>query len=362
MLMHRVRRLHTRLVPHYVFVVEAILPFILMFVFMVPHVFAVIRFTDRWLLVYSPLPGAVTKHEFHFTYTTATDIGSLVFLYCNDGIPTDPCHPPIGVDTSNATLVKQTGETGYHISFKNSNEIILSRDAAAPVDVTPSVYTFDGIKNPTDMSIPYAVRLADYPTLDASGPNVDLGTVIQRPIPSLYVETQVPPMLQFCVAQTVSLDCTQEDGGNYQDLGDLTPNHTLTASSQMAAATNASNGYAITAYGTTMEAGTHVIDALKTPTASITGSNQFGINLATNNVPGVGSLGADPDGSFMNYTVNPDFSQPNKFMYANGTVVATAEHVSLQKRFTVSYIVNAAANLKAGVYTTTITYICSGRF
>jgi hypothetical protein len=32
------------------------------------------------------------------------------------------------------------------------------------------------------------------------------------------------------------------------------------------------------------------------------------------------------------------------------------------KKFTVSYVVNSSDNLKAGVYTTTITYIASGRF
>jgi hypothetical protein len=108
-----------------------------------------------------------------------------------------------------------------------------------------------------------------------------------------------------------------------------------------------------------MEAGTHVISPLATSTVSAPGNSQFGINLVANNSPGIGS---DPDGNSTNAIVAPGYDVHNQFEFNDGDAVAIAPNVSLIRRFTVSYIVNVPPDLRAGVYTTTITYICSGRF
>jgi hypothetical protein len=142
-------------------------------------------------------------------------------------------------------------------------------------------------------------------------------------------------------------------------MGQLDSESTLVARSQMAVGTNASSGFAITAVGIPLAAGTSVIDSPATPTASKPGSNQFGINLVANNAPAVGS---DPEGPFANALPMPDYSVQNRYKYVPGDVVAFSPNVSLMKKFTVSYIVNSREDLRAGVYTTTITYIASGRF
>ena len=63
-----------------------------------------------------------------------------------------------------------------------------------------------------------------------------------------------------------------------------------------------------------------------------------------------------------NATTTADYSQPNRYKFKDGDIVAFSPNVSLMKKFTVSYIVNASPALKAGVYTTTINFIASGRF
>ncbi|RYE15684.1 MAG: hypothetical protein EOP51_26645 [Sphingobacteriales bacterium] len=127
----------------------------------------------------------------------------------------------------------------------------------------------------------------------------------------------------------------------------------------MAVGTNASGGFAITANGTPMSAGMNVIDSPTSPTESVQGTNQFGLNLVANDAPIVGS---NPEGEWANAIPSPDYSLPNRYKYVSGDVVAYSPNVSLMKKFTVSYIVNSSKNLKAGVYSTTITYIASGRF
>jgi hypothetical protein len=356
--MEKFKRLSVAFLPHRLAVAQTLLLLLFSFVIFTSQASAVIRFTNRSLLVLDPTPSAVTEYQVSLTYTTVTTVGSIDLLFCEDPIPTDPCTAPVGLDLSNATLSAQTGETGYTIAIQTANHIILSRPPGL-VGNTPSVYTFDNVVNPNTITDVFSARLSDYASIDASGPVIDLGSIISQTVVGIGIETQVPPMLIFCVGQQVSPDCTSNSGGNYADLGTISPTDTLTAHSQMAAGTNASNGYVITANGTTMEAGSNIINALDSPTVSAPGNSQFGINLVSNSTPGIGQ---DPDGASTNATVAPGFDTPNEFMYQDGALVASAPNVSLIRRFTVSYIVNTPPNLRAGVYTTTITYICTGRF
>ena len=291
------------------------------------------------------------------TYTTQTAIGSVDMLFCINPIPTATCVAPPGLDVSQAVLSAQTGETGYSVTTQTSNHLVLSRTAAI-VGNTPSTYTFENVTNPTSMPTSFAIRLADYASSNATGPVLDLGSVVSQVTSGILLQTQVPPMLIFCVGQQVSDDCASADG-SYTNMGTLSSDKTLIAHSQMAVGTNASGGYAITINGTSMEAGSNVITPLATPTVSAPGNSQFGVNLRANTSPVVGG---DPDGASSNATPMNNYNTPNLFMFKDGDIVATASNVSLVRRFTVSYMVNVPPDLRAGVYTTTLTYICTGRF
>jgi hypothetical protein len=370
--MEKVKGLQTRLLPHRLLLLQTAVLLMCSFMIFTAEATVVHRFNDRSLYINDATPGATTQYKVSLTYNNQgfTDtVGSIDLLFCYDPIPSEtispqnpvdhhPCVAPAGLDVSNAQLSGQFGVTGYSILSQSTNEIILTRTPGTVAE-TPSVYTFDNVVNPTDASQSFAIRLSDYPTTDASGPLINLGSVLSQVSDGITLETQVPPVLAFCVAAQVDLVCADPHGGNYSDLGDLAPDKTLTTTSQMAAGTNATGGYVITANGPSLEAGTHVIDPLPIPTVSAQGNSQFGINLVANTSP---QMGADPDGPFTNATVAQDYSIPNQFTYRDGDVVASAPNVSLIRRFTVSYLVNSPPDIRAGVYTTTITFICTGRF
>jgi hypothetical protein len=318
-----------------------------------------LRFADRGLFMQSTLPGVTTAYTISFQYMSPTAVGSVDMLFCIDPIPYMPCVPPAGLDTSHAVLSTQTGETGYSIQTETTNHIILSRPVTPITASGLSSYTFSNIVNPTNVTQSFSIRLKSLGTTDGSGPQIDFGSIKGQTTNAIIIETQVPPMLIFCLAQQVELGCTGTNDTYYTDMGDLSPDNTLTAQSQLAVGTNATQGFAVTVNGSPPAAGTHVIDGAAVPTASEQGTNQFGINLVANSDP---TIGHDPEGTFTNAVPTTDYSQPDMYKYVSGDVVASSPNVSLMKKFTVSYILNSSQNLHPGVYTTTINYIASGRF
>lgn len=317
------------------------------------------RLENRSLFMVSNQPGVTTSYTVGFRYMTPTPINSVDMLFCVSPIPYEACVTPAGLDVSAATLTNQTGESGYSILTQSTNHIVLTRSQVAIPVNTPSSYTFDAIKNPTDATQAFSIRLRTHTSSDATGAQVDFGSVRGQVQPSIYLETQVPPQLIFCLSREVELGCTGGDSTYYTDMGQLDSESTLVAKSQLAVGTNASAGFAVTAVGTSLTAGTSVIDGLTSPTLSQPGVNQFGINLVENTAPAIGN---NPEGSFANATPTADYGTPNEYKYVSGDVIASSPNVSLMKKFTISYIVNASPSLKAGVYSTTITYIASGRF
>lgn len=332
--------------------------FLAAFIFIAPAS-AAMRFQERSLYMKTSEPGATTSYTLSFRYMSAAPVGSVDLLFCNDPIPYHPCVKPTGLDTSNAALSSQLGEQGFSILSKTNNNIVLTRLPSMITAGGTSSYTFDNIVNPTDTSQAFSVRIKSHSTTNATGPQVDFGSVRGEVTTGITLETQVPPMLIFCVAEEVEDNCAGTNENYYKDLGTLSSQSTLATQSQMAVGTNASGGFAITANGFPMSAGTSVIDSPKDPAESTVGTNQFGINLVENTSP---AIGKDPEGTWANAVPSPDYGVPNKYKYVPGDTIAYSPNVSLMKKFTVSYVVNSHQNLRAGVYNTTLTYIASGRF
>lgn len=329
------------------------------FIFAVPAG-ATTRFENRGLYMQSATPGVTTSYTVSLTYMTPAAVGSLDMLFCESPIPYEACVPPAGLDVSGATLSSQTGETGFSIFSKTNNHIILSRSPAMISPATSSsAYTFDTIKNPTDTKTSFSIRLKSLGSTDGTGPQIDFGSVKGQVTDGIIIETQVPPMLIFCVAQQVEDNCAGTNENYFTDMGTLSKDATLTAQSQMAVGTNASGGFAVTVNGNPLTAGTNIIDGMSAPSDSQKGKNQFGINLVANNELGIGQ---NPEGSWVNAQPAPGYGLPNKYKYIPGDVIASSPNVSLMEKFTVSYIVNVSPDLRAGVYTTTINYVASGRF
>lgn len=316
------------------------------------------RLQERSLYINSSDPGETTFYRLSFRYMSPQPVGSVELLFCDDPIPYQPCATPDDMDVSGATLTEQTGETGFTISSSTTNRIVLSRSATLPTDPKSS-YTLNNMVNPTSTDQAFSIRIKTHATTDASGPQIDFGSVRSQVIDAIQLETQVPPMLIFCLAQQVADNCMTTDEIYYRDMGELDPQSTLTAQSQMAVGTNASAGFVIVAEGGLPSAGTNVINSPAEPSLSQKGTNQFGINLVANSKPSVGN---NPEGNWTNAVVATGYDQPNLYKYQTGDVVAYSPNVSLMRKFTVSYILNSSPNLKPGVYSTTINFIATGRF
>ncbi len=317
------------------------------------------QISSRSLRIESVVPSATTRHSFTFSYDTSASvpaIGSIAFEYCTSPLDQIACVAPTGMDASGAILTDQTGETGFSILSAQSNKIILTRTPAQPPAANPSAYVFDTIVNPSTTATLF-VRISTYTTADGTGPFTDFGAVANSTTRGVQLSTEEPPYLKFCVGLSLGNDCTTANE-SVVDLGDLSTSRAASGSSQMIAATNAEFGLAITVYGTTMTSGNNVIQSLTSPTVSAPGNAQFGMNLRDNSDPNVGE---EPSGAGI---ANPTtaYNIPNRYLFQSGNVVATSPDATDSRKFTSSYIVNISPVQPPGVYTATLTYICTATF
>jgi hypothetical protein len=313
---------------------------------------------DRSVQIGSGVPGATTTYQLDFTIATAGTLGSIQAEFCsNDPLIGTACTPPNGFDISGATLSSQSGVAGFVIDpATTSNTLLLSRspNGTAPVPVS---FVLDDVVNPSDVGSFY-VRLTTYASNDASGPIVDKGGIALAVAANINVSSYVPPYLLFCSGLViVSYDCNTASG-NYVNFGELSSTTTKADKSEMVVATNAAFGYGIFLGGSTMNSGTSTIPALTASDVSRPGTSQFGINLAANTSPPVGNSASGPG----NGDVDPEYAIVDRFRFNPGEQLASGPGVSDYRKFTVSYIANIAKSQPAGIYVSTLTYICMANF
>jgi hypothetical protein len=313
---------------------------------------------QRSLQLSDVTPGATAQHTFTFSYATlGTDVGSLIFEYCTSPLPEIACDAPAGLNASGVSLIQQTGETGFFILSAQSNRITLTRASVQPPTNNPSQYTFSNVNNPTGAPRTFYVRISSFASIDGSGTATDFGAVVNSTVQGVQVSSEVPPYLKFCVGLSIADDCTTAEG-NLVDLGDMSTSHASSGTSQMMAATNADFGLAIAMYGTTLTSGNNIVPALTSPTVSAPGNAQFGINLRANTDP---PGGQNPTGGGITYPMTR-YNVPNRYAFANGDTIATSPDVTDTRKLTVSYLANISPAQPPGVYTATLTYICTATF
>lgn len=321
------------------------------------------RFRTRGLYINSAEAGATTWYELTLEYTTPANIGSLRMEFCDNPIPSFACVVPPGLDVSGGSLAAQTGQTGFSISYQDTNMIVLSR-APAMTGSGLSTYRFEGMVNPSVDDQAFHIRLTSHESTDGTGPSVDFGSVSNTTVRGTDIYTQVPPILTFCAGKTVSLDCTSVDD-NLVDFGELQPGEeTYVTTSEMAARTNGRYGYSIYVTGTSFTSGVRQVPPLTVPTESFVGVGQFGLNLVSNSDPtGIGAyVGADPVGPATNISLNNNYTIPDHYMFSNGDLLVSSDYVTPPKKYTSTYILNMPTDQPAGHYSTTITYVCLAGF
>ena len=343
-------------------------------------------------------PGGTVKHLFTFTISNQT-IGSIEFQYCTTAasVPGGTgCVAPgsgggtnVPVDTHSAALGTMTGITNWNTVTPVQgaddaadtiyNAIIVSRAVAANASGAISV-ELTNIVNPGPAQT-FFVRISTYASTNGSGSATDVGTVAAATSDQINLSGTMPESLVFCAGATVSTtggvpDCSTITTGDVSFDRLFSPTDTATATSQMAASTNATLGYAITVNGPTLTSGANTIAAMSgaggTATGSVHGLSQFGLNLVKNaafcstgcTLPNH-DLGANVTTGTGNYngTAATNYNTAATFKFASGDVVANSATLATDAQiFTVSYIVNVPGSQPAGTYTSTLTYICTPTF
>lgn len=303
-------------------------------------------------------PGKVTTYNLSFDTTTVATMGSVRVQFCsNSPLINRPCTVSVGFDVSQATLVSQTGPGGFSISpDTDANTLIMTRTPSS-VSVGTIEFRLGNVTNPSDVGSYYA-RIYTYPTTDGSGPEGDAGGLAFAMTNEVTINAEVPPYLMFCTGLTITgLNC-ETATGDYIDFGELSTKKASRGSSQMLVATNAANGYSITGSGTTLTSGNNEITQLAGGDISRPGVGQFGFNLRSNSTPAGGN---EPFGPGVGVP-RPGYNQPNNFRFVNGESIAGSPAPDDKRQYTVSYLVNVPAVQPAGIYVTTITYVCLANF
>lgn len=314
--------------------------------------------TSRGVQLNSSYPSATTTYKFFFTINTASTIGSYVILLCsNSPLQEDSCTIPSGLDVTQEHIVATEGIHPLSVYPVTTNELLVS---FVSVPVSPPLkvsLTLSGIVNPDTVGSYYG-RISTYASSNGTGPVIDFGGLAFVIMTNLEVSSYVPPYLTFCAGLRIpAYDCGTATG-NYINFGDLAASHSSQGSSQMLLATNASGGYVIQVYGTTMTSGNNIIRALSGNSGSHPGSPQFGINLRANSTP---HIGANPTGPGSGQPAS-GYDTPNSFRFVSDDIVASSLVADNYRKYTVSYLVNVPADQAPGVYVSTLTYVGTGSF
>ncbi|HSX24064.1 MAG TPA: hypothetical protein VLE74_03125 [Candidatus Saccharimonadales bacterium] len=308
--------------------------------------------TGRSVTISTALNSATTTHQFRFSINTISSVGSISFMYCdNSPLFDEPCNPPAGLDASSAVLSSQSGQIGFSIHpSTTASTIVISRPPIATIAGAAS-YTFDNVVNPSQPNRTTYVRIATYATSDGSGSATDQGAVAFSLGSGLAVNAFIPPYLAVCVGVTVAPNCATTNGLGI-NLGTLSSHQARAGTTQVGVATNDAGGYTLSILGNTMTAGNNFIPPLSTPTGSIPGTGQFGINLRANTDP---AGGQDTAGNGSGAPTN-SYNQANLFLFHSGDTIASSNQSTDFNVFTVSYLANIPGDQAPGTYTTTMTY------
>lgn len=318
-------------------------------------------------------PGGSVNHYFQFTIPGGGNVGSIQFLYCTTA--GDTCTTPTGLVTTSATLSGQTGATGFTIDNTTNGSPYITRTPAA-VTGQAATYTLSAVTNPTATNSTFYVRITTFASTDTTGGSTDLGVVAASTATQIVISGTMPESLIFCSGATISKtadipDCTTATAGTVSFNQLFSPADTATATSQLAASTNAGSGYAITVNGPTLTSGGNTIVAMGAATTSARGVSQFGMNLKLNTVAtSTTPVGAEVDpaanGTNLRGQALTGYNTVDTFKFTTGDNIADSASGGAggtdAQIFTVSYIVNVPGSQPAGTYTTTLTYICTPTF
>ena len=320
-------------------------------------------------------PSGVVNHEFSFSVPSSTTVGSVRLQYCT--IASGTCTVPPGLDTTTATLGANSGAiSGLSVVAAQPNGTpYLTRTAAT---ITPGnvIIRLNGVTNPSATNTTFYVRIATFASTDTTGASTDTGVVAASTATQIVLSGTMPESLIFCTGEQVFTtsgipDCTTATAGVISFNQLFSPVDTASASSQMAASTNAGQGYSISVNGPTLTSGANTIPAMASTGLGVRGTGQFGMNLKLNttltSTPAVGAEVAPvANGTSLRGQATANYGVVDQFRFVSGDTVADSANGGAgptdAQIFTVSYIANVSGSQAAGTYVSTLTYICTATF
>ena len=333
-------------------------------------------------------PGGNANHEFEFNIATTGNVGSIRFEYCTTTEGT--CTIPTGLNTSAATLASEGSGGGFISGFTVNNgtagKPYVTRTAASATAGNTARIRLGNVTNSTTVGT-FFVRINVYTAAALGGTVLDSGVVAASTAQAIVLTGTMPESLIFCTGATVTANCASTTSGNIAFNQLFSPTDTAIATSQMAASTNAAQGYTITVNGPTLTSGSATIPGYSAATA-LTSANRgvsgWGMNLRANTAavastfPGSSAeLTATSVGDGVNLKGQAlaGYNTIDTFKFTTGDAVANSASTggalgtvggtlgpTNSQTYTASYVVNVAGNQLAGSYTTTLTYICTPTF
>ena len=319
-------------------------------------------------------PGGVVNHLFSFTVPTTGNVGSIQFLYCT--LADGGCVTPTGLVTTSATMGTQSGATGFTLVNTTNGSPYISRTSASISSGTALNYQLLSVTNPTATNETFYVRITTFASIDTSVASTDTGNVAASTATQVVLSGIMPESLVFCVGAQIFTtsgvpDCSTATSGTVSFNQLFSPTDTATATSQMAASTNAGSGYSVTVNGPTLTSGSNTVTAMGSSTTGVHGVSQFGLNLKADttatSTPAVG-IEVAPAANGTNYRGQAvtGYNTVDNFKFTSGDSVANSANGGAggtdAQIYTVAYIVNVPGSQPAGTYTTTLTYICTPTF
>lgn len=147
------------------------------------------------------------------------------------------------------------------------------------------------------------------------------------------------------------------NGGSF-DLGYLDIGSVKATTATFAIRNYLASGYVVRLGGTAPKNinGGYTLAGMAVAGSSTPGSDQFGVNLAANNIAPVGPFGSAPqqlpDNTFGFGTPTTDYGTSNLFKFVENEVIAQSTKSSGVTFYTLSMMVNTSKNATAGYYTT----------
>jgi hypothetical protein len=350
----------------------------------------------------SQASGTNVKYSFSFSVgSTNPTIGGFVAAFCSDSpIPGDTCTAPTGFNTcfNGATggcavtlAISNMGGTcgitsGWSIdtasNHSTASRVELTRTAGAVTTNCTITFDLTGFTNPSATNTTFYARMFTYAGTGAAytdadpGTHIDDGGVALSTTAQLTITAKVQEQLTLCIYTGANCGA----GGTAVTLGNngvLDVSHSYTnVTAKFQASTNAASGMTVYAQGNTLTSPqSFTIAAINsgaaTAAASAAGTEQFGFCVAVSG----GSVTASApynNGSCSSVTNGQDAAGSAQFAFdttstpnmtsSGGDIIASSTGPSSTTTGTLAYLANIAPTTKAGIYTTTQTFIGVGTF